>query len=169
MPASAAPNPYRAARALLPAALGLAIAAIAGAWVFELAFGYAPCKLCLLQRWPYYIGIPLGLAAYAAGGAATSAGRVLIALFVVAFLVSAGLGFYHAGAEWKFWAGPTDCGGRIQEGPASVLDLRKSLETARVVRCDEAALRVLGLSFPGWNVLVSIAAAGLAAAGFRRR
>ena len=27
------------------------------------------------------------------------------------FLVSAGLGAYHAGVEWGFWAGPNDCGG----------------------------------------------------------
>jgi len=154
---------------LLLAALALALASIAGAWFFELALGYAPCKLCLLQRWPYYIGIPIGLAAYATGGNRSRAGQALIALFVLAFLISAALGGYHSGVEWKFWAGPTDCAGRIIEGPASVMDLRKSLQTTKVIRCDDAALRILGLSFAGWNVVVSAVVATLAAAGLKQR
>lgn len=158
-----------ASNRLLLAALALALASIAGAWFFELALGYAPCKLCLLQRWPYYIGIPIGLAAYAAGGGGTRAGRALIALFILAFLISTALGVYHSGVEWKFWAGPTDCAGRIVEGPASVLDLRKSLQTTKVIRCDDAALRVLGLSFAGWNVVVSAIVAALAATGLKQR
>ena len=153
---------------LLLAAIGLALASIAGAWFFELVLGYTPCKLCLLQRWPYYIGLPVGVAAWLAGGAGTLPGRVLIGLFVLIFLISAGLGVYHSGVEWKFWAGPTDCAGKLVEGPSSVLDLRKSLATTRVVRCDDAALRILGLSFAGWNVLVSLGVAALALATFRR-
>lgn len=154
---------------LLLAALGLALTSIIGAWIFELGFGYAPCKLCLLQRWPYYVGIPIGLAAWIAGGARTDAGRALLLLFVLTFVVSAGLGVYHSGVEWKFWAGPADCGGRLVEGPASVLDLRNAMRAAKVVRCDDAALRVLGLSFAGWNVVVSTFVAWLAALGLKPR
>ena len=151
----------------LVAALALGLAAIAGAWIFELGFGYAPCKLCLLQRWPYYIGLPIGLVAWLAGGGRTSAGRVLIGLMMLTFLISAGLGIYHAGVEWKWWLGPSDCGGRMVEGPTSVLDLRKSMQATHVVRCDDAALRVLGLSFAGWNVLVSLGVAALAGIAVR--
>lgn len=147
---------FKVADKLLMAALLIGAAAIAGAWFFELALGYTPCKLCLLQRWPYYIGLPVGLAAYYAGGARTRLGRTLIILFMLIFLASAGLGAYHSGVEWKFWQGPADCGGRLTDGPANVLDLKKSLQNARVVRCDDAALRVLGLSFAGWNVVVSL-------------
>lgn len=153
---------------LLLVALALALAAIAGAWFFELALGYAPCKLCLLERWPYYIGLPIGFAAWLAGGTRTTLGRALIAMFVLVFLVSAGLGAYHAGVEWKFWAGPTDCGGRMIDGPASVLDLKKSMRATRVIRCDDAALRILGLSFAGWNVVISLVIAGLVATAKRR-
>lgn len=153
---------------LLLAAICLAMASIAGAWFFELALGYTPCKLCLLQRWPYYVGLPIGVVAWLAGGVSTSSGRLLIGVFVVVFLISAGLGVYHSGVEWKFWAGPTDCAGKLLEGPSSVLDLRKSLATTRVVRCDDAALRILGLSFAGWNVVVSLGVAALALATFHR-
>ena len=166
---SFAPASRPTAQTLLLAALALALASIAGAWFFELSLGYAPCKLCLLQRWPYYIGLPIGVAAWLAGGSRTGIGRALIALFVLTFIVSAALGVYHSGVEWKFWLGPSDCGGRMVEGPASVLDLRSAMRATKVVRCDNAALRVLGLSFAGWNVLVSAAIAWIAALGLKRR
>src|SRR5258708_8752799 len=34
-------------------------ATIAGAWFFELVIKLKPCPMCLEQRIPYYIGIPL--------------------------------------------------------------------------------------------------------------
>ena len=37
--------------------------------------------------------------------------------------------------------------------------LLENLEKIRIVRCDEAAWRFLGLSFAGWNVLISLALA----------
>jgi disulfide bond formation protein DsbB len=140
----------------------MALASISSAWFFELALGYAPCKLCLLQRWPYYIALPVGLGAYLAGGWSGKLGRSLLVAFVLIFVVSAVLGAYHAGVEWKFWAGPTDCSGRLTDGPSTVLDLRKSLQSVKVVRCDDAPLRILGLSFAGWNVIVSVLIAGMA-------
>jgi len=148
----------------------LATAALLGAWIFELGLGYLPCKLCLWQRWPYYIGLPLALLGLfmAWSGADRRVVLVLGGLFALVMLAGAALGVYHAGAEWKFWPGPTDCGGRIGAMPGSVDDFRKSLTTARVVRCDEAALRVLGLSFPGWNVLVSVACVAATMLGLRR-
>ena len=138
--------------------------AIVAAWGFELIGGYLPCKLCLWQRWPYYIALPLlflGMAlirsenamryrlAFGLGGAAG-----------VIFVASALLGGFHAGVEWGFWAGPSDCGGRMADAPAAVDAFRKSLESAKVVRCDAAPWRLLGLSFTGWNMVFS----GLAAA-----
>lgn len=149
----------------LVAALALAIAAITGAWIFELGFGYLPCKLCLWQRWPYYIGIPLGLTALACGGVLRPAGRWLQGATALVFVAGAAIAVYHAGAEWGFWPGPSDCGGRIAAGPANVLDLRNSIRATKIIRCDEAALRILGLSFAGWNVLTSLAIAALAAVG----
>ena len=71
----------------LHAALGLlliAFATIAGAWVFEWA-GYAPCELCLMQRWAYYVGVPLAalVAIIAARGPLLLAGAGLALLGLV--------------------------------------------------------------------------------------
>ena len=138
-----------------------ASAALVGAWIFE-AFGYLPCELCLKQRQPYYYGIPLALIVtyIAARGprGLISAGFVALALV---FAASAALGVYHAGVEWGFWEGPTACTGSAF--PASGGDLLEQLKTVKVVRCDEVAIRILGLSLAGWNALISLAIVALAA------
>jgi disulfide bond formation protein DsbB len=141
--------------------LGLAAAALGSALVSQHVFGLLPCKLCLVQRWPYYVGIPLAaVTALLPPGRRRRLGFGLLALV---FLVSAGLGLHHAGVEWGWWPGPTDCGGGMGAASGAVGDFLKELETARVVSCTEAALRVLGLSMAGWNALVSLALAALAA------
>ena len=142
----------------LAVALGAA-ATIGGALVFEHAFGYVPCKLCLIQRDPYYAAIPLALATALLP---PRWGRTGLWLLALVFLVSAGLGAYHAGVEWGFWPGPADCGGGAGAGAGTMGDFLNQLQTTRVVSCTEAAWRFLGLSLAGWNVLISLALAGLA-------
>ncbi|MEZ0172223.1 disulfide bond formation protein B [Microvirga sp. TS319] len=145
------------------AALAVVLAAaatIGGALVFEHVFGYVPCKLCLIQRNPYYVAMPLGVVAALLPPSWTRAGLWLLALI---FLVSAGLGAYHAGVEWGFFVGPSDCGGGSGAGAGNVGDFLSQLQNARVVSCTAAAWRFLGLSLAGWNVLISLALAAFAA------
>ncbi len=147
---------------ILGAAVLLGILAIGGAWYSEVMLGYNPCKLCLWQRWPYYLGLPFGMAAFVLHRENPGIARILAFFLAMTFVISVGLGIYHAGVEWKWWLGPAECGGKLLSGPASVEDFRKSLSTAKVIRCDDAAVRVLGLSFAGWNAVVSAAIATLA-------
>ena len=136
-------------------ALLAATAALVAAWGFELIGGYVPCPLCLMQRWAYYISVPALFVALTllTSGKPRGAGLIFF-LVALAFLSNAGLGVYHAGAEWKFWAGPATCAGGDAVA-ATAGDLLKQLSTTRVVRCDEAQLRIFGLSFAGWNVVAS--------------
>jgi disulfide bond formation protein DsbB len=141
-----------------------AAATIAGALVFEHVFGLAPCPLCLLQRNPYYLAMPLALVTALMPRRVAAAGLALLALV---FFVSAGLGVYHAGVEWGWWQGPNDCAGGPAPIAGNVGDFLKQLETARVVSCTEAAWRFLGLSLAGWNVVISLALAAFAAVAIR--
>ena len=144
------------------------LAAIIGAFYFQYALGLQPCPLCLDQRVAYYVSIPL--AVLVALGASVGASRKVLtsALVVIAaaMLFNAGLGAYHAGIEWKFWAGPADCSGPLNS-LGSTGGLLTQLQNIRVVRCDEAAWRYLGLSLAGYNVLISLALAGIALWGAR--
>jgi disulfide bond formation protein DsbB len=132
-------------------------ATIAGAWAFELIGGYTPCPLCLQERIPYYVGLPLALLALLLS-AWPWPSRALLFLTAITFAVSAGLGVYHAGAEWAWWQGPSSCaaGGA---GPLNPGDLLQQLENIRVVSCTDASWRFpnadWGLSFAGWNAVIS--------------
>jgi disulfide bond formation protein DsbB len=132
----------------------LGLATILGAWGFELIGGYVPCMLCLQERIPYYVGLPLVLVAILASfaGAADHISRYLLLFAGFVFLIGAGLGVYHAGAEWGWWAGPATCGG-VATGSGSLLD---QIGQIRVVSCTEASWRFAGLSFAGWNAVVSL-------------
>jgi disulfide bond formation protein DsbB len=154
------------ANPILLAALTVALlgtATILGAYYFEYGLGLRPCPLCLEQRIPYYIAIPLAL--LVAVAAVMRAPRIVLVaglgLIALALLVNAGLGVYHSGIEWGFWPGPQDCSGPVQrfDAPGGIL---KQIETINVVRCDEAPWRFLGLSLAGYNVLISLALAAAA-------
>ncbi|WP_232372651.1 disulfide bond formation protein B [Acuticoccus mangrovi] len=140
------------------AALGLLlmIVAIATAWGFELFGGYTPCPLCLQQRIPYYVAIPVAILGLLAVSSVPRLGRLLLFVAAVAIFVATALGVYHAGVEWAWWQGPNTCG-----GSTAVLDagnLLKELEETHFISCQEAAGRFLGLSFAGWNAAGSFVA-----------
>ena len=156
--------PPAAARGAALAILLAGAATICGALVSEHVFGLVPCKLCLLQRQPYYYGLPLAALALLTPRRWLGAGLALVALV---FVVSAGLGAYHAGVEWGWFTGPSDCGGGSSAGTGNVGDLLNALNNVRVVSCTEAAWRFGGLSLAGWNALVSLGLAALALFGTR--
>ena len=134
---------------------------IATAWGFQIIGGYVPCKLCLEQRIPYYVGLPLtALALILLNRERTGAASLVLLLTALVFAYGAGLGIYQAGAEWDFWAGPNDCGGGAA-APSSAANMLQALQTTRVVSCTEASWRMLGLSFAGWNAVASAGLAGL--------
>jgi disulfide bond formation protein DsbB len=136
-------------------------ATILGAYFFQYVLKLPPCPLCLDQRVPYYIAIPLALvvAFGAAYGAPPWRVRLGFGLVAAAMLVGAGLGIYHAGIEWKFWPGPSSCSGDL---PALSSDLLRQIQTTSVVRCDEAPWRLFGLSLAGYNVVIAAVLAVLA-------
>lgn len=134
------------------------LAAILAAWGYELIGGYAPCKVCLEQRDPYYVGLPLALVALIAdrNNAPAWIGRVALILVALAFAYGAALGIYQAGGQWGFWAGPSDCGAtRGGTIPGSAADLLSSLNKVRIPSCTEVDWRMFGLSFAGWNAVIS--------------
>lgn len=139
---------------------------VGAALLFQHVGGYLPCALCLAQRTPYYLAIPVALVALVTAGGRGPSILVRGALLLVGLLMlwSVYLGAHHAGVEWGWWAGPADC---AVAAPVDLTgDLLSSLDAVRPPSCTEAALRILGLSLAGWNAILSalFAAVGLRAA-----
>jgi disulfide bond formation protein DsbB len=150
-------------------ALGMAIT-VGTALGFQHIGGYIPCKLCLEQRLPYYIAIPVMLLALVSSLMKLPPVVTRGLLLAGALLMTWGiwLGVFHSGVEWGFWAGPTDCGvvAAPEGGSGSLLD---QLDAVIPPSCDQAAGRFLGLSFAGWNVVASVVLAAIAyVAAFRK-
>lgn len=139
----------------------LSFLALAGALAIEHIGGIPPCPLCLDQRIVYYAAVPLGVLAFVLANGRRNWSRAIIVLLAVGFALNAALGIYHAGIEWGWWPGPDTCSGAgsIATSPDELL---RSLKQPRVVRCDEAALRIFGISLAGYSAMLSSALAILA-------
>lgn len=138
-------------RQTLLAVFAITAAVLVGAWIFEY-LDYAPCELCLMQRYAYYAVIPLSLLFSFLDTKLQRTGLYLVGFIMLGSMI---FGIFHAGVEWKFWQGPTTCtGGKVTGG---LPDLTK-----KAVMCDEPALRILGLSLAGWNAIISAAVSLLA-------
>ena len=142
-------------RRLVALAMAGHAALLGGAFLFQ-AFGYAPCAMCLWQRWPHAAAILFG-----ALGLAGAAPRAAAWPGAAAAAVTSGIGAFHTGVEQGWWEGPSSCTGGGSLGGLSGGDLLSTDIADTVVMCDEIAWQFLGLSMAGWNALLS---AGLAVA-----
>lgn len=137
-------------RLILIAATGSALL-LALAFAFQHLGGLAPCALCLWQRWPHAAAVVIGALGLALPGAT-------LPLFgAVAAGTSGGIGGYHLGVEQGWWSGPATCSGGGEVGQLSVEELAEQIMAAPVVRCDEVAWSLAGVSMAGWNALLSFA------------
>lgn len=135
-------------RFVMMATLGSA-AVLLGAYAFQHIGGLAPCKMCLWQRWPHAAAIVIGAVILLTK-------KVQLAwLGAVASLTTAGIGLYHVGVEQGWLEGPTSCtSSRISN--ISAQELMDQILAAPLVRCDDIAWQMAGISMAGWNAIVSL-------------
>ncbi len=131
---------------ILLAALGSA-AMLLGAWGSQY-LGYAPCKMCLWQRWPHEAAFVIGMIALVLPWA------VLPLIGALAAAITGAIGIYHSGVEKHWWPGPDTCtSGDISD--LSTDELMDQILGAPLVRCDEVSWAFIGLSMATWNALLS--------------
>ena len=122
-------------------------ALLGGALAFQYLGGLAPCEMCLWQRWPHVAALAIGLIAWALGN-----DRRIVAVAAVCVLVTGGLGAFHAGVEYHWWAGPQACTAPAFGGGGSFITAALS---SPMIRCDAAAWTLFGISMAGYNALIS--------------
>ena len=145
-------------RLILIAGLGSA-ALLLGAWGFQ-ALGYAPCKICLWQRWPHGVAVLISVAALAVPS------PMLPLLGALASATTGSIGIYHTGIEQHWWPGPDTCtSGDI--GGLTSEQLLQQILAAPLIRCDEVAWQFIGLSMASWNAVLSFSLMALWLAAWR--
>lgn len=128
------------------------------------AAGYAPCELCILQRWPHVAAAGIAALIWLTGRV-----RALAVLGMIAAGAAMGLAIHHVGVEMTWWAGPAHCSGGVGDlSRMTTQDLMARLQSAPVVRCDEIAWQFMGVSMAGWNAILSAGLAGLWAVAARK-
>jgi disulfide bond formation protein DsbB len=141
--------------------LVIGLATIIAALAMQHIGGLIPCDLCLKQRWPYYAALPLTAFALLLHRLSPIAARGLMAPVGMIFLAGALLAFYHAGVEYGLWPGPASCAQGAQQSFDTINQLMQALDAGELVRCDEAAFTLFGISLAGYNGLVCLLLAGL--------
>ncbi|HEX9464796.1 MAG TPA: disulfide bond formation protein B [Alphaproteobacteria bacterium] len=137
-------------------------ALLGGAFAFQYIGGLAPCILCWWQRYAHMATIVVAATALAASRSGDSrAGWVLVAAAGLTLLAGAGIAAFHVGVEQHWWAGTAECGSPVG-GAGGIEELRARLMAQPVVRCDEVAWSLFGISMAGYNFLVSLALAAFA-------
>jgi disulfide bond formation protein DsbB len=142
--------------AALAAALALAVAEGSERW-----FGFVPCALCLLERWPWRAALVFGL--LAAFVRPRRAGRALLMVAALTLLVSAGLGFLHVGVEQGLWPSPLpECAAPEIHG-ANLAQLLASMPARPSKPCDAPSFLIPGfpLSMAAMNFLYSLVVLGV--------
>ena len=132
-------------------AVGIPALLIGGALISQYGFGLYPCEMCMWQRYPHYAAIGLGLASYVLGPP-----RLWVAFAALAILASGLIGGFHAGVEYGWWQGITDCATTGRAEGVSAID---AISAAPMIRCDRAPWDLLGISLAGWNCLISVTGA----------
>ena len=146
---------------LVVAAASGSAALMIAALAFQHLGGLAPCQMCIWQRYPHVIAIAIGLVAIRFGNAA------LAWLGALAAFATAAVGAYHTGVERGWWEGPSSCSAQ-SIGGLTTDELFEQIMTAPVVRCDEVAWSLIGLSMASWNMIASLVLAALWIAAARR-
>lgn len=131
------------------AAFALPAALLGGALVSQHVFGLYPCEMCHWQRWPHAAALMFAVLAYAARrGAAETLFLVLAALSIIA---SGLIGVFHAGVEYGWWEGLTQC----STMPGAGFNMRDIIATP-LIRCDVAQWTLAGISLAGFNAIFSL-------------
>lgn len=130
-----------------------------GALGFQYIGDLTPCPMCHVQRWPHIAVVLLAVLALVL--VRGRFGGWMLLLIAAALLTTAGVGLYHAGVEYAWWAGPGTCSGDGGFDPSKISagSLKEMIGKAPPARCDAIPWSLFGISMAGYNALISVAMA----------
>lgn len=131
---------------------GIMAALILGtAYGFQFA-GYPPCELCWWQRYPYMAIIPLALIGHFVSPLPR---KYVLLLLACLFLGAAGIALFHVGVEQRWWEGLATCSGYVNITDSLDAALEALMNTP-IIRCDDIAWSLFGISMAGYNALAAL-------------
>ncbi len=149
--------PYLHDKILYPALILLlfSVVSLLGANIAEYGFGLLPCHLCLYQRVPHYIVLPLIVIALLLPKNSIFY-TVITSLGAIIILGGAGIAAYHVGVEQGIIVTETSCADAVIAPDATLKQMREQLFATPGIPCDTPQFIFLGLSMAAWNLLASL-------------
>ncbi|MBL6785418.1 MAG: disulfide bond formation protein B [Rickettsiales bacterium] len=143
----------------------LSFVVLTSVYVMEFVFLILPCKLCLLQRYPYFLILIISLC-YVSFKLKQYEKLVLV-LIIICFLVVLSLSLYHSLIELNLIDNALNCAssGEFE----NFAEMHKSIIGKAAVSCDMATYKIMKLSLSNWNIIVSLIMLTLASFSFLRK
>ena len=136
--------------------LSLLILSIFSAYFIEYGLGHKPCKLCLYQRYPYFLSVSLILSILLTKKYI----KVSLLFLSIISLTGSVIAFYHFGIEQGFFNESLVCEVKNLDQNLSKEDLLKQLGES-TISCKNVTFRVFGLSLATINTIFSFVLFGI--------
>ena len=143
--------PKQANNIFLIIILAIISLAIISALIIQYWLGHEPCKLCLYERIPYFLAIPLIVKILFF----KKYEKITLFILFLIFIASAVLAFYHFGIEQGFFSESFVCKAGDLSETLSKEQLLEQLNK-NSISCKDVSFRVLGLSLATINTILSI-------------
>ena len=121
------------------------------AFVIEYGLGHEPCKLCLYQRYPYYLSVILLTSIFVIKKNI----KIHLLILSVVSLLGSIVAFYHFGIEQGFFIESVVCETKNLNQILSKEDILKELKQ-NTISCKKVTFRFLGLSLASINTIFSL-------------
>ena len=127
--------------------------------------GVEPCKLCVYQRFPYFIVVLLALSFLLINN--KSFKKITFLFYILIFASSVIMSVHHFGVEKGFWSSLSSCETNFKSLSNSN-DLKEYLLNKNYISCEDVSFKFLGISLAGYNIILSFLLLILSITGFRK-
>ena len=134
-------------------------------YYLEFFVGVEPCKLCIYQRFPYFIVILLASSSLLIKNLKIK--KLTFIFYILIFFISLIMSLYHFGIEKNLWNALASCEANIKSFGNSN-NLKEYLLNKDYVSCNNVSFKFLGISLAGYNVIISFILLVLSLIGFRK-
>jgi len=136
--------------------LSFLVLSIFSAYIIEYGLGHKPCKLCLYQRYPYFLSVVIILSIL------LTKKYIKLSLLILALISLLGsiVAFYHFGIEQGFFNESLVCEAKNLDLNLSKEDVLKQLGES-TISCKNVTFRVFGLSLATINTIFSFVLFGI--------
>jgi len=128
----------------------LSILILTSVFIIEYIFGYQPCNLCIIERFPYALALIILFLKYIFKKDQIFYSVLLILIFLFSTLIS----IYHLGIEQGFIDESSVCASKGLD-LTTKKDILNSLQDLNL-SCKDVAFKILGLSLTTYNIFISL-------------